>query len=121
MSGFVFVVISAAIVFALGFLFPPWATMFMLMPLLMPILLALGVNYYWFATIYCINVTAAGCTPPFAYSIFIGSRVLGVSFEDIVKGELWFLPVHYLVMIGVILYPPIALWLPTAMGMRVGL
>jgi C4-dicarboxylate transporter DctM subunit len=121
MSGFVFVVISAAIVFALGFLFPPWATMFMLMPLLMPILLALGVNYYWFATIYCINVTAAGCTPPFAYSIFVGSRVLGVSFEDIVKGELWFLPVHYIVMIVIILFPPIALWLPTQMGMNVGL
>jgi len=120
MSGFAFVCISATIVFALGFLFPPWATMFMLMPLLMPILQALGVNYYWFATIYCINVTAAGCTPPFAYSIFVGSRVLGVSFEDIVKGELWFLPVHYLVMILVILFPQIALWMPTAMGMSVG-
>ena len=117
---FAFVILSTAFFFIAGFFTPPWATMIMMTPIMLPILNVFGINLYWYTTIWRLNITGAGCTPPFAYSIFIGVRALNTPFDEIVKGILPFLPLFYLAMIGVIFYPELALWLPRIMGLPVG-
>lgn len=118
---FVFVLMLTAMYFVLGFFVPPFATMLSTIPIIDPILMSLGINEYWYSTIWRLNMGVAMTTPPFAFLLFVASSVLDVPFGEVVKGVIPFIPIQFAVMIAIIFYPQIALWLPGIMGLPVGL
>lgn len=90
-------------------------------PLLVPIAQKLGVNLVHLGSIIIFNVGLGVVTPPYAISIFVGTRLAGVPYEQLVKPMLVFL---FLVGIpGLLLttfVPWLSLWLPTlVMGEQV--
>jgi len=107
------------IVFILG-MFIDWiGILFIMVPLITPIGVALGFDQLWFAVMVCVNLQMSFMTPPFAYSIFyikgIAKPEWGVSTADIIRGVIPFV-VLIMVTLGVlVLFPELILWLPRLM------
>lgn len=83
-------------------------------PLILPLMNELGVNLVHLGAIVILNVGLGVVTPPFAMSIFVGSRLSGCSYTDLVPIMLLFL---FFVGIPVLLLttyiPALSCWLPS--------
>ena len=107
-------VIVMLIVFLLG-MFVDWiAILLILIPILNPVVRALGFDTLWFAMVVCINLQMSYLTPPFAYSIFYlkGVSPSGVEVVDIYKGAIPFVGLQMIGLILVIVFPALITWLP---------
>ena len=107
------------IVFLLGFFIDWIGILFIIVPIISPLVLALGFDPLWFAMMICVNLQTSFMTPPFAPGIFFlrgtADPKLGVTMSDIIRG-IW--PFVFLVLIALLLmvaFPQIILWLPAKM------
>lgn len=107
------------IIFILGFFIDWIGILFIVIPIISPLVEPLGFHPLWFAMMVCVNLQTSFMTPPFAPGIFFlrgtASPELGLSMADIIRGVI---PFIILVLIGVILlvvFPEIILWLPGKM------
>lgn len=107
------------IIFMLGFFIDWIGILFIIIPIISPLVVPLGFNPLWFAMMVCVNLQTSFMTPPFAPGIFFlrgtVSPELGISMADIIRGVL---PFILLVLIGVsllVIFPEIILWLPEKM------
>ncbi len=86
-----------------------------MVPLLMPMAIGIDVNLVQLGAIIIINVGLGVVSPPYAVSIFVGSRMANVPYVDLVKPMLLFmLVVGIPVLLLTTFWPPLSLWLPTA-------
>jgi C4-dicarboxylate transporter DctM subunit len=90
-------------------------------PLILPLVTEIDVNLVHLGAIVIVNVGLGVVTPPYAISIFVGSRLAEVPYIDLVKPMVIFL---LLVGIPVLLLttyvPALSLWLPTlALGPKI--
>jgi tripartite ATP-independent transporter DctM subunit len=107
------------ICFILG-MFIDWiGILFVMVPILAPIVLVLEFEPLWFAMMICVNLQMSFMTPPFAYAIFFlkgaADPNLGVTTADIIRGVI---PFVLLIMAGLglcVAFPQIILWLPSTM------
>jgi len=85
----------------------------LVVPLVMPLMQQLGVNLVHLGSMMVVNVGIGVMTPPFAMSIFVGSRLGEVSPAELTKTMMPFL---FLVSIPVLLLttyiPALSCWLP---------
>lgn len=112
----------AAIMFALfllGFFIDWLGILFIMVPIVSPLVATLGFDELWFAMMICINLQMSFMTPPLAHAIFYlrGSAPpeLGVTMGDIIRGVI---PFVFLILIGLglcIVFPQLILWLPGQM------
>ena len=83
-------------------------------PLIMPLMVQMDMNLVHLGSMIVVNIGLGVVTPPYALSIFVGTRISGVPWEDLVPPMLIFL---FLVGIPVLLLvtyiPWFSLWLPT--------
>jgi tripartite ATP-independent transporter DctM subunit len=87
-------------------------------PIYLPIVNALHFDTLWFSLIMLINMEMANTTPPFGLLLFV---MKGVAPPDTTMGEIYKAGVPFLlcdafVMILVMVFPPIALYLPGLMN-----
>ena len=82
-------------------------------PLILPLMQEIGVNLVHLGAILIVNVGISVTTPPFAMSIFIGSRLSGCSYGDLLPLMMKFV---FWVAIPVLLlttyFPALSCWLP---------
>jgi len=105
--------------FLLGFFIDWLGILFIMVPILSPLVPVLGFDPLWFAMMVCINLQMSFMTPPMAHAIFYlrGSAdpSLGVTMADIIRGVI---PFVILILIGMglcIAFPQLILWLPAQM------
>ncbi|MEW6665345.1 MAG: TRAP transporter large permease [Thermodesulfobacteriota bacterium] len=102
----------------LGCLLDPMSIMVICLPILFPIVTKLGFDPVWFGIIITINIEMGMITPPFGLNLFILKATLKdyTTMDDIVRGSL---PFVILLMAGlaiVMIFPILATWLPSRMG-----
>ncbi|MGP1628759.1 MAG: TRAP transporter large permease [Giesbergeria sp.] len=85
-------------------------------PLMMPILQHYRWDPVWFGVILTLNVAIGQFTPPMAVNLMVSSRIAGVRMEDTTGWVLWLVGGMCVAMLCVILWPQLALWLPTYLG-----
>lgn len=83
-------------------------------PLILPLIAELQMNLVHLGAMIIVNVGLGVVTPPYAISIFVGSRLSGVSYGELLKPMMLFL---FLVGIPILLLttyiPALSCWLPT--------
>lgn len=90
------------------------ALMILLVPLYVPILNALGFDPLWFWTIFLINMSVGGITPPFGYTLFALKGVAqDVPMQEIYRAILPFILIFALGIALLAIFPQIVLWLPS--------
>ena len=90
-------------------------------PLIMPLVKQLDINMVHLGAIIVVNVGLGVVTPPYAISIFLGTQLSNVPYEDLVPPMLIFLLfVGIPVLLLTTFIPWLSLWLPTSvMGPKV--
>jgi len=90
-------------------------------PLLLPLVANIDVNLVHLGAIIIVNIGIGVISPPYAVSIFVGSRISNVPYEDLVKPILIYLFIVALpVLILTTFIPALSCWLPTQiLGLKV--
>jgi len=105
--------------FILG-MFIDWiGIIFVMVPILAPIIPRLGFDPLWFAMMIIVNLQMSFLTPPFAYAIFFlkgaAAPELGIQTSDIIRGVIPFVILMAIGLLLMIAFPQIILWLPSTM------
>jgi len=84
-------------------------------PLILPLVTQIDVNLVHLGAIIVVNVGLGVVTPPYAISIFVGSKLSGVPYDQLVKPMLIYLLAVGLPVLFLTTYIPfLSCWLPTA-------
>ena len=101
----------------LGCLMDAMAMIILTVPIIFPVVTALGFDPIWFGVIIVMTVELGLIHPPVGMNVFvIKSVVKDVSFTTIFKGVLPFVATDLVRLIILVAFPVIALWLPARMG-----
>ncbi len=106
--------IILGVLFILGFFIDFIEIAFIHFPILLPIVRELGIDPLWFTVLVAMNLQTSFLTPPFGFALFYlkGAAPPEVKLEQIYRGIVPFVIIQLIGLILVILFPPIALWLP---------
>ncbi|MEJ2725691.1 MAG: TRAP transporter large permease [Deltaproteobacteria bacterium] len=105
------------VLLVMGCLLDPMAIMVILLPIVFPIITALGFDPVWFGIVVTINVEMGMITPPVGLNLFIlKGSVPGITMKDIVGGALPFVLLLMLGLAVIMVFPSLATWLPARMG-----
>jgi tripartite ATP-independent transporter DctM subunit len=99
----------------MGMFLDDTAMLVIVAPLYIPLVRSLGFDIVWFGILYTITCQIAYITPPFGYNLFL-MRALAppeVTIVDIYRSILPFILMMVLTIILLMIFPQIALWLPS--------
>ena len=100
----------------LGCLMDAMAMIILTVPIIFPVVTALGFDPIWFGVIIVMTVELGLIHPPVGMNVFVIKSVIpDVTFSEIFKGVLPFIATDILRLIILIAFPVIALWLPSLM------
>ncbi len=95
-----------------GFVLDPMTAMVVIVPMLMPLIRAVGIDPVHFGVIVTVNLMIALVTPPVGYLLYLSATISGARFEDVVKESYPFLIALLVTLICVTFIPDLTLWLP---------
>lgn len=103
-----------AIMFILGFFLDFIEITFVVVPIVAPVLLAMGLDPVWLGVMMAINLQTSFLTPPFGFALFYlrGVAPNSVRTIEIYKGVIPFVLIQILALAIVAAFPALATWLP---------
>lgn len=106
-----------ALMFVMGFFLDFIEIIFVVVPIVGPILLAMDLHPVWFGVMIAINLQTSFLTPPFGFALFYlrGVAPESVSTIDIYRGIIPFVVIQILGLCVVAYWPGLATWLPAVL------
>jgi len=106
--------IVMVVIFLLGFILDFIEITFLVVPIVGPVLLAMGLDPIWLGIMIAINLQTSFLTPPFGFALFYlrGVAPESVKTVDIYKGVIPFIIIQIGILIALWIWPSIATWLP---------
>ena len=106
--------IVMAVIFLLGWPLEWVPIVLIIIPIILPLIEALGFNLLWFGILVAVNLQTAWLSPPVALSAyFLKGVVPEWDLKDIYIGMMQFMVLQIIGLIIIIIFPEIVLWLPT--------
>ena len=104
-------------IFILGFFLDYIEIIFVIVPLVGPILIANGADPLWLGILISLNLQTSFLTPPFGFSLFFlrGVAPKEIQTRNIYRGVMPYIGIQVLAIIIVAIFPSIATWLPNLM------
>lgn len=103
------------VMFLLGFVLDFIEIIFVIVPIVGPVLLAMGIDPIWLGIMIALNLQTSFLTPPFGFALFYlrGVAPAEVTTGQIYKGVMPFIVIQ-LLLLGILAYfPELATWLPS--------
>ncbi|MBC8238469.1 MAG: TRAP transporter large permease subunit [Helicobacteraceae bacterium] len=103
----VFIGVAMLSIFILGFFIDFIEISFIIVPILVPVMAAFGIDPIWFAVLIALNLQASFLTPPFGLSLFFLKGAAGDTIKtlEIYKGIIPFIFLQLLALGLVVLFP----------------
>ena len=100
---------------AMGTFLDDTAMLIIVAPLYVPLVIELGFDPIWYGVLYTITCQIAYLTPPFGYNQFLMKAMAPkeITLGDIYRSIIPFVGIMIVGLIIVMLFPKIALWLPS--------
>ena len=110
-------ILVMVVIFLLGFFLDYIEIIFVIVPLVGPILIANGADPLWLGILISLNLQTSFLTPPFGFSLFFlrGVAPSSIKTRNMYKGVIPFIGIQVLAILIVGFYPEIATWLPNKM------
>ncbi|MFL2499987.1 MAG: TRAP transporter large permease subunit [Porticoccaceae bacterium] len=107
-------VLVMLVIFLLGFILDFIEITFVVVPIVGPVLLAMGLDPIWLGVMIAINLQTSFLTPPFGFALFYLRGVAPASVETaaMYRGVIPFIFMQLVLMIMLAIWPQIATWLP---------
>jgi tripartite ATP-independent transporter DctM subunit len=99
----------------MGMFLDDTAMLIIVAPLYVPLIISLGFNAIWYGVLYTITCQIAYMTPPFGYNLFLMRAMAPpeITLADIYRSIIPFVLIMMVGLALVIIFPEIALWLPS--------
>ena len=112
-----FLAIVMVIIFIAGFFIDFIEITFIIVPVVAPIFVHLGIDLLWVGILIAVNLQTSFLTPPFGFALFYlkGVAPPEVKTSHIYKGIAPYVFIQIIGLLIIILFPEIALWLPSIM------
>ena len=112
-----YIIVIGILVFYIlcGCFLPLGATMVLTLPIIFPIIVALGFNPIWYGVLMVRMLEIGLITPPIGIICFILSGVTKVPVSTIYRGIIPFLIADLIEVALLVAFPALSLWLPTMM------
>ncbi len=107
-------VVVMLVMFLLGFVLDFIEITFVVVPIVGPILMAMGLDPIWLGVMIALNLQTSFLTPPFGFSLFYLRGVCpdSVPTSAIYRGVIPFIMLQLLLLIGLAIWPELVSWLP---------
>lgn len=111
---FIATLIVMIVIFLLGFILDFIEITFVVVPIVAPVLLAMGLDPIWLGIMIAVNLQTSFLTPPFGFALFYLRGVTHGSVETttIYKGVVPFVLIQLLLLIILAIFPELTTWLP---------
>jgi len=110
-----FLIIVNVLLFIMGQFMEPSSVVMIMVPLLLPIATALGVDPVHFGILLIVNMEIGMITPPVGLNLFVASGLTGMNLKDVIVSCLPWTLTLFIGLILVTYIPEISLWLPNLM------
>lgn len=108
------VLLVMAIVFLLGFMLDAVEIIYIVVPLLGPVVLMGDISPVWFGVLLAMNLQTSFLTPPFGFALFYFRSVAppSISSFDIYRGAVPYVVLQLTALALIIIFPALTTWLP---------
>ena len=110
-----FLIIVNILLFIMGQFMEPSSVVMIMVPLLLPIATALGVDPVHFGILLIVNMEIGMITPPVGLNLVVASGLTGMNLKDVIVSCLPWTLTLFIGLILVTYIPEISLWLPNLM------
>ena len=103
-----------ALVFVAGFFIDFIEIIFIIVPVVAPIFVALGIDLVWIGILLALNLQTSFLTPPFGFALFYLKGIVPpeVKTSHLYAGIVPFIIIQILFLLVVVFFPEIIYWLP---------
>ena len=114
---YIILLLINVLLLVIGCFLEPIASISILVPVLMPVILKVGIDPVHFGVMMTLNLMIGLLHPPLGMVLFVLSRIAKLSIERTTMAILpWLVPL-LLSLIAITMIPELTLWLPRAVGM----
>ena len=108
------VLVVMLVMFLLGFVLDFIEITFVVVPIVGPVLLAMGLDPVWLGIMIAINLQTSFLTPPFGFALFYlrGVAPASVSTAQIYRGVIPFVAIQVFALLLLAAFPDLVTWLP---------
>jgi tripartite ATP-independent transporter DctM subunit len=108
------VIVVMLVMFLLGFVLDFIEITFVVVPIVGPVLLAMGLDPVWLGIMIAINLQTSFLTPPFGFALFYlrGVAPASVTTVHIYRGAIPFVAIQLLALLLLSIFPDLVTWLP---------
>ena len=96
----------------LGCILEPIPVLIITTPILLPVVQQVGIDFVHFGVVICYNITLGIITPPMGIGLYVIMGITDISFEELVKGVIWYLIPLVVSLFIISFLPQLSLWLP---------
>ena len=109
------VIVVMLVMFLLGFVLDFIEITFVVVPIVGPVLLAMGLDPVWLGIMIAINLQTSFLTPPFGFALFYlrGVAPPEVTTPQIYRGVIPFVAIQLLALLLLSIFPDLVTWLPS--------
>ena len=109
--------IVMVVIFVLGFILDFVEITYVVVPIVAPVLLAMGLDPVWLGVLIAVNLQTSFLTPPFGFALVYlrGVAPPQVATLDIYRGVVPFVALQIVLMAVLVLAPQLATWLPSVL------
>jgi len=116
LSPIVFLVMLLALIFVLGWPLEWVPIIVIVLPIFLPLVKGLGIDLVWFGALVAVTLQTAWLSPPVALSAYFLKGVMpDWDLKDIYIGMLQFMGLQLLGAVILLVFPQVALWLPSVL------
>jgi tripartite ATP-independent transporter DctM subunit len=108
------VIVVMLVMFLLGFVLDFIEITFVVVPIVGPVLLAMGLDPVWLGIMIAINLQTSFLTPPFGFALFYlrGVAPPEIKTSQIYRGAIPFVGIQLLALLLLAIFPELVTWLP---------
>jgi tripartite ATP-independent transporter DctM subunit len=108
------ILLVMVVIFILGFILDFIEITFVVVPLVAPVLLAMGIDPIWLGIMIAVNLQTSFLTPPFGFALFYlrGVAPKSIKTAEIYKGVIPFIGIQILLLVAMAIWPNLVTWLP---------
>ncbi len=108
------VIVVMLVMFLLGFVLDFIEITFVVVPIVGPVLLAMGLDPVWLGVMIAINLQTSFLTPPFGFALFYlrGVAPPSITTPQIYRGVVPFVAIQLFALLLLALFPDLVTWLP---------
>jgi C4-dicarboxylate transporter DctM subunit len=116
-NAIVMIILIDLMLLALGMVLDAISISYLLMPILIPVLDAFGIDPVWYGVIFISALAVGQATPPVGVNLFTAANLIGSDVDAVAKEAVPYVLMDILVLIILSLLPVLSLYLPIKAGL----